>query len=347
MKKIVLVEDNTDILDNMAEILELAGYKVFTAENGKAGFHQAKNNQPDIIISDIMMPELDGFGLLHLLQKQTELQDIPFIFLTAKTDRPDFRKGMEMGADDYITKPFNDTELLNAIERRLEKENRRKNEPKEIFPIDQNKNDFLMEEFIRGREVNQYRKKELLFTEDNSPHFLYYIVKGKLKAFKISDSGKELIVGLYHANEFVGYAALLENARYNVSVSALEDSEIILIPGIEFIDKVRKNAKVSMFFIRLLAEKNNQKVEQMIHLAYASVKKRVASAILFLMEAFGKEVKEPFAIDITREELSHLSGTTTETLIRTLRAFKDEKLIKIKNGSVRVINKKGLNRLLN
>ena len=121
MKSILVVDDNPDIRENTAEILELAGYKAFTAENGRQGVDLAIKEKPSVIICDIMMPELDGYGVLHLLRKNPDTQHIPFIFLTAKAERTDFRKGMEMGADDYITKPFDEIELLNAIEARLKK----------------------------------------------------------------------------------------------------------------------------------------------------------------------------------------------------------------------------------
>src|SRR5215213_7390924 len=120
-KSILVIDDNPDIRDNTAEILELAGYKIFTAENGKRGVDVAIREKPAVIVCDIMMPELDGYGVLHLVRKNPETQNIPFIFLTAKTERGDFRKGMEIGADDYITKPFEDIELLNAVEVRLKK----------------------------------------------------------------------------------------------------------------------------------------------------------------------------------------------------------------------------------
>ena len=121
MKKILLIEDNDEIRENTAEILELSNYKVITAENGKRGVELAMGNKPDLIVCDIMMPVLDGYGVLMTLQKNTDTQNIPFIFLTAKAERNDFRKGMELGADDYITKPFEGSELLNAIESRLKK----------------------------------------------------------------------------------------------------------------------------------------------------------------------------------------------------------------------------------
>ena len=118
---ILVIDDNKDIRENTAEILDLAGYKTFMAENGKKGVEIALKEKPSLIVCDIMMPELDGYGVLHLIRKNEDTEQIPFIFLTAKTERNDFRKGMEMGADDYITKPFEDIELLNAVEIRLKK----------------------------------------------------------------------------------------------------------------------------------------------------------------------------------------------------------------------------------
>src|SRR5215470_13550259 len=121
MKKILFIDDNNELRMNTAEILELANYRVLTAENGKAGVEMALREKPDLVICDIMMPVLDGYGVLHALQKNSATMDTPFIFLTAKTEKSDLRKGMEAGADDYIMKPFTGTELLNAVEGRLKK----------------------------------------------------------------------------------------------------------------------------------------------------------------------------------------------------------------------------------
>ena len=118
---ILIIDDNEDIRENTAEILSLGGYKTITAENGKKGVEAALSERPDLIVCDIMMPELDGYGVLHLLRKNPDTENIPLIFLTAKAERSDLRKGMEMGADDYVTKPFEEIELMNAIESRLKK----------------------------------------------------------------------------------------------------------------------------------------------------------------------------------------------------------------------------------
>src|SRR5690606_34936944 len=103
MKKILLIEDNQNVRETTADILTLAGYEVITAESGKAGVQEALSALPDLIICDIMMPGLDGYGVLHILSKRAETAGIPFIFLTAKSEKADVRKGMNLGADDYLT----------------------------------------------------------------------------------------------------------------------------------------------------------------------------------------------------------------------------------------------------
>src|SRR6187399_870850 len=100
MRRLLVIDDHVDIRENIAEILSLAGYETFTAENGKKGVEMALKEHPDLVICDIMMPELDGYGVLHLLRKNAATEEIPFLFLTAKTELTDFRKGMNMGADD-------------------------------------------------------------------------------------------------------------------------------------------------------------------------------------------------------------------------------------------------------
>ena len=100
MKKILVIEDNQDVRENLAEILSLSGYEAITAENGKIGVEKAQKEDPDLILCDIMMPELDGYGVLHILSRQQKTADIPFVFLTAKAEKEDFRKGMSLGGDD-------------------------------------------------------------------------------------------------------------------------------------------------------------------------------------------------------------------------------------------------------
>lgn len=122
MTKILVIENEESIRENIVELLELEDFETLSAENGKIGVEIAQQFHPDLILCDVMMPELDGYGVIEQLRKKPETMMIPFIFLTAKADKLDIRMGMDMGADDYLTKPFTPVELLNAITTRLKKQ---------------------------------------------------------------------------------------------------------------------------------------------------------------------------------------------------------------------------------
>lgn len=352
MSKILLIEDNPDVRENTAEILELANYTVLTAENGKIGVEKALQEKPDIIICDIMMPVLDGYGVLHLVNKNEDLKNIPFIFLTAKSERGDFRKGMEMGADDYITKPFTDIELLNSVESRLKKvELLKKKYPSDIRGMQEFMQDLGKSEALKnlseGRNINHYKKKQVIYTEGNHPGRMFYVVKGKIKTFKANEDGKELTVGLYSEGDYFGYVALLENSVYRESAEAMEDSEVALIPREDFEDLIYSNTEVARKFIKLLAHNVVEREEQLLGLAYNSLRKRVADALLNLQKKYRKAGEEHFSIHISREDLANIAGTATESLIRTLSDFRGEKLIDIKDGFIIIMNEKKLVSMLN
>ena len=121
MKTILIIEDNKSLREEVFEALKFEGYEVIQAESGKTGIKYAISHHPDLILCDIMMPEMDGYEVLGTLRQNDQARLIPFIFITALADRTNLRTGMEMGADDYITKPFSIKELTNAINVRLEK----------------------------------------------------------------------------------------------------------------------------------------------------------------------------------------------------------------------------------
>jgi CRP/FNR family transcriptional regulator, cyclic AMP receptor protein len=352
MKHLLLIEDNNDIRENTAEILELAGYKVRTAENGKIGVELALEERPDLIICDIMMPVLDGYGVLHLLNKNPALTGIPFIFLTAKTERSDFRKGMEMGADDYITKPFTDIELLNAIENRLKKtELLAKNYDSNVSGMQLFLNEIsgrsAIKELTSDRSINHYKKKQVIYSEGNHPNRLYFIQKGKVKTFKTNDSGKELTIGLFNEGDFFGYIALLEETVYKETAEAIEDADIAIIPREEFENLLLSSREVTHKFIKLLANNITEKENQLLGLAYNSLRKRVADALLALQSKYQDEKQDKFSMHISREDLANIAGTATESLIRTLSDFKSENLIEIKDGNIIITNQKKLASMFN
>ena len=350
MKTILLIEDNKDVRENTAEILELANYKVLQAENGKAGVELAQKNLPDLIICDIMMPVLDGYGVIHLLNKSPETASIPFIFLTAKSERIDFRKGMEMGADDYISKPFDDIELLNAVESRLKKNEILKAEfSKDVNGLNKFFNDARKTDELKKlsgeRRIKQFKKKETVFNEGNNPNFLYFLAKGKVKIFKAHEYGKELITDLYKEGDFFGYTSLLEEKPYTETAEALEDSEICLIPKDDFYSLMYGSMNIMKSFIKMLSDNIADKEKQLINLAYSSVRKRVADALLLLQSRYDNNKDKSFSISISREDLANIVGTATESLIRTLSDFKEEKLVEIKGSNITIINLDKLKKL--
>lgn len=352
MKKILLIEDNADIRSNTAEILELSNYIVIEAENGKTGLEKAIKHRPDLIICDIMMPELDGYGVMHAVHKNEVIKNTPFIFLTAKTERSDFRKGMELGADDYITKPFDGTELLNAVDSRIKKIELLR---QELNPgleglsvlMQASSGSDALQLLVEDRNINKYKKKQMIYSENNHPNRLYYVLKGKVKVFKTNDDGKELVTDLFSSGEFLGHIALLEGTVYRDSAEALEETDLAIIPKEDFDELINKNPEVAKKFIRLLAKNISEKENHLLGLAYNSLRKKVAEALLLLQSKYQDKNEENFIIHIRRESLAAIAGTATESLIRTLSDFRNEKMISIEEGSIIILNKKKLENLSN
>ncbi len=351
-KKIVLIEDNKAVRENIEEILELANYEVFAAPNGKKGVDLVQSETPDLIICDIMMPELDGYGVLHMLSKNPKTSSIPFVFLTAKADRTDFRKGMEMGADDYITKPFDDIELLNAVETRMKKNDLLKAEfatnVEGVNEFMNNARDSGKIDLTKGdREVQQFKKKQMIYIHGHRPSYLFLVVKGKVKIFRTNDDGKELITSLHKEGDFIGYTSLLEETAYLDNAEALEDCELMMIPKADFYALLNTDAQVAKKFIKLLSQNLVEREEALLNLAYNSLRKRVANGLLHVYDKYKKLPGDKPKLEIPREDLAQVVGTATESLIRTLSDFKTEKLIEIKEGKICVVDEAKLKNLLN
>ena len=351
MKRVLIIEDNDEVRENVVEILELSNYKVSTAENGKVGVEKALKEKPDLIICDIMMPVLDGYGVFYLLSKHKETASIPFIFLTAKSEKTDFRKGMEMGADDYITKPFDGIELLNAIEVRF-----RKNEVLQQNFKDgiEGLNDFINNAKLTGkvqltsdeRDVRNYKKKFFIYREGERPKALYYVVSGKVKLSRTNNDGKELITLLLGKGDFFGYIPILEESNYIEDAQVLEDTQVMIIPKEDFVQLISNDMQIARQFIKIITHNILDKEEDLLNLAYNSVRQKVAYGLLQLHEKY-KNVEEPDPIlKMSRENMAQAIGIATESLIRTLGDFKDEKLIDIQTGKIQVLNEKKLRSML-
>ena len=350
MKTILIIEDNEDIRENVVEILMLSEYKTLTAKNGKEGIEAAQKNIPDLIVCDIMMPGVDGYGVLHVLHKDPSTQNIPFIFLTSKSERSDFRSAMEMGADDYITKPFAGNELLNAIESRLRKIDVLK---RQLSPDLNGLNELRstvsersLEDLKAEGNTNTYKKKQIIYKEGTHAHYLYYIISGKVKTYRTHDDGKDLVMDLYSAGDFLGYVSLLEGTSHKENAETMEDSELVYIPKKDFEELINSSPDTAKKFIGLLAKNLVEKEKQLLGIAYNTLRKKVAEALVSLQKKYHVNKSEPYLIDISRDDLATIAGTATESLIRTLSDFKNENLIDIKSGKVIIENEKKLENLI-
>jgi DNA-binding response OmpR family regulator len=348
-KKILIIEDHDGIRANIVEILEMANYTVFEADNGKTGVEMALKHIPDIILCDIMMPELDGYGVLYMLNKHTETSAIPFIFLTAKAEHSDLRKGMEMGADDYLIKPFDDMQLLTAIDVRLKKKASLQLQNQNItdeFKILVAKTDGLAEfaRIIAGHKSREFKKNQIVYYEGDYGKGIYLIIQGKIKTIKLSQDGRELMTGMYTTGDYLGINAILSKSSYTDTATAIEDSTLCLIPLDELEKVINLYPEVARKFIHLLSNDNREKEEQLLQLAYDSVRKKMAGAILRLYHQ--QIIKKDF-FSISREDLAAMACMATETVSRTLSDFRNEKLIEREGMVITVLNLERLAKMKN
>ena len=349
MSKILLIEDNNEIRENVSEILLIAGYKVSEAKNGKQGVEMATKYLPDLILCDITMPELDGYGVLYLLHKNEKTAHIPFIFITAKSERPDLRKGMEMGADDYLTKPFGRLELLSAVECRLKKKEQQQDfysKPLENLGRLISKNEGLKElkKIITERKSRLFKKKQIVYYEGDRATGAYLIISGKVKTIKMNADGRELMTGMYETDDFLGFNAILYNETYIDSATVLEDSELCFFPKAQLEELLQFYPDVAGKFLKILSKDLRDKDIQLLDLAYQSARKRIAESILRL---FQHDTTDEESISISRDDLAAMSGTACETVSRTLTEFKNEGLIQRKGSHISILDYKRISGMKN
>lgn len=345
--KIAVIEDSIEVCENIASILKLGRYEVFTANSGRMGVDLIRKQEPDLILCDIMMPDLDGYGVLQLLSKDPATANIPFIFLTAKTEQKDFRTGMNLGADDYITKPFDGLELLRIVELRLKKNDLiKKNLQNNIADIiDFFDNTKQLPDFhkLSDKRVSRtYRKKEFVFFEGQPPNHLYLVAGGLVKTYKSNKNGKEFITGLHGPGAFMGFVSLLENKPYNESAIVAKEAQIYLIPQQDFLTMVYTNKEISREFISMLSSNLYKAENTMFELAYQSVRQRVANILIKLDQPDSQVNNLTAAISVPRKDLSKMVGTSTESLNRTLADFKDEGLIEIQEKEIKIVQRSKL-----
>ncbi|MBC8757054.1 response regulator [Kordia sp. YSTF-M3] len=341
MKKVVLIEDDTILRENIAELLELSGYAVTTAPNGKIGVETAIQTLPDIIICDIMMPELDGYGVLEILAQNDITKYIPFIFLSAKTERQDVRRGMDLGADDYITKPFSEEELISAIESRIAKAaillEEREQYQKNTTHEDELKTLHDLKNFFDDNgTLFDFSKDEIIYKEGQNSNFIYLILKGVVKCHKLDEQGKELTTALHKEDDLFGYTSFTQNIPYQETATTIKETEIVGISKSELMNVLHQNHKVTLALIQLLTDDLKNVKDQLLQMAYSSVHKKTAATIIKFAEKLNHKPNDP--IKISRNDLASVAGIATETLIRTMSSFKKQGLIEMEGRNIRILD---------
>ena len=341
MKTILLVEDDLALRENTAELLELSDYTVITAPNGKVGIEKAIQHIPDIIVCDIMMPEVDGYGVLEALSCKEQTMHIPFIFLSAKTERSEVRKGMDLGADDYLTKPFEEEELLSAIESRLAKsqilakaiseESKKKENEEGLRNLNELKNFF-----DDNGVISKFFKGEIIYKEGAHSNNIYLILDGVVKSHKMDESGKELITALHKADNFLGFTSFMGTVPYQESATAVEDVELAGISKQHLKEVLGKSQNVSLEIMNVLTNNISEIKDQLLHMAFSSVRKKTAQTIIQFAQILNKNSDE--AIKISRYDLASVAGIAIESLIRTLSGFKKDNLIEIEGRNIKILD---------
>lgn len=335
---ILVIEDQQDVRENIAELLELSNYTVKVASNGKEGVKLALSSPPSLILCDIMMPEMDGYEVLYLLSKNPATAALPFIFLTAKTEKSDFRKGMNMGADDYVIKPFEEIELLGAIERRINRYEQLVKTNKIEDLINSTRNYKHIGELEQERKTRNFKKKDTIYREGDFASYAYRIKKGRVKTYRINEDGKELVHDILKEGAFLGEKGVIQESVRTEFAEALEDTELLLIPRADFQALLYGNREISFHFIKLLSKNLLGREHELMEMAYNTVRKRTADSLMKLYKTYKKDKQPPpVSFNVSRADLAGMTGTATESVIRILSEFKKDRWISIHGSTITIL----------
>jgi len=345
MKTILIIEDDSMLRENTKELLELENYRVITAPNGKIGILKATNELPDLIICDIMMPEVDGYGVLQALSSNEATIHIPFIFVSAKTEHKEIREGMDLGADDYLTKPFEEDEFLSAIKSRLAKATilakkrvlKENNAEEEILNLHQLKNFF-----DDNGVLLKYKKGDVIFKEGQYDYKVYLILKGTVKVYTSDKNGKELTTALQKADDFLGITSLKETVHQEFA-AAIDNVELAAIEKKELVGIIDKNHNIALDLMHILNGHLADTKMQLFQTAYSSVRKKTVQTLMQFAEVLNTQAGE--AIKVSRSDLASVAGVAPESLIRTLSSLKHEGLLEIKGGVIKILDVEKLKKI--
>ncbi|MCP9234585.1 response regulator [Lewinella sp. JB7] len=344
---LLVIEDNQEVRENLSEILELYGFRVIAAADGLDGARAAIEHLPDLVLCDVMMPQLDGFGVLNLLSENERTAGIPFIFITARTESEDIRRGMNLGADDYITKPFYKDELLQVVRTRLKKAATRQRKPADASPplhlSDPDRgNARLLRCFEEEGQRKEFDQGATMVREGEYPHHIYRITAGHVHLSRTHEYGRNYIIAEVGEGEIFGVTSALERSPYHYT--ARVSSERVTcqrLPIANLLQLLNTDRFVTEALMRTLARRVVDFSERLVHQAYDSVRRRTALILCDLAQQYGSE-----PIDLSREELAQMVGTTKESVTRALSEFKRDGMVRVEGRKVWVEERDALHSLL-
>ncbi len=346
MKTILVIESDAKARDAYTQILNTAGYQTITAIDGDIGINKSINNTPDLILCNVTLRNIDGFSVLAVLSKNILTSNIPFIFVSTTFELDVFRKGMDMGADDFITRPFQDNQLVKAVDSRINKfmahnpslEN--SSNAANNINLDDIPNIY---EIISQSNYRRLKKKQTLYFEGDHTQGVYFLDEGCIKTFKLNSDGRELITNLYQPKTFIGLGYLLLNSPLADTAEAIENCSLYFTPKKTMLELLDEYPTLSQYFVKILSINLKQKEEQLVEIAYESVTKRLSKVLIRL----NKNASPIDHFAVTRDDLAGLTGIATETVSRILSDLKHQNLIE-KNGSfIHIINLQKLEALKN
>lgn len=339
---ILLIEDQQSVRENIAELLELAGHRVLQAENGIEGIRMAKMHLPDLVLCDIMMPELDGYGVAEVLGRQPETSRIPLIFLTARADAADFRKGLSKGAVDYISKPFQSHELLETIEMRLKREHpqRRAEAGRAAW------NNWVIglqsdhPATLQGAQLQVLKldKGSNLYAEGDSSRFVWFIKSGYIKQERLDSKGKKLCLRMLGPGDFTGWTGDFEHGMHEEDATCITAAEVIRIAQSDVHEAFLERPELALELHRRTHETSKEFESAALSLAYGTARENTARALL----RFALPSPDGLIIRLSREDLANSVGMASESIIRTLAGFKQDGLTDTIGRTVVLLDPNGL-----
>ncbi|MDB5014075.1 MAG: Transcriptional regulator [Daejeonella sp.] len=311
---ILIIEDNDTIRLNTATFLEKANYKVLQAANGKTGLKMAQKF-PDLIICDIMMPKMNGYSLLYMLNKNPAIANIPFLFLTSKYESD---KTKSSNTDILLSINYL---LENRVKDLTIKSKCLKSIEKLLNEIDNNNGVKASSSF----KLISYKKKEIIYYEGTQSGGIYLILKGHIKTLNLSTDGKEIFTGIYGREEFLGTRAVLTNESFFETAETMDETTVCFIPSekINQLINFSKNSREKL--IKLLSQNIPGEEDKLTLLTKNAVRTRMAGVLLRLATP---TQETNFGVKISDQHLASLMGIPVETVNLTLKDFKSEGIIK-------------------